>query len=164
MEISEIFHLLIRWAHLVSATIWVGGSLFWLLVITPASKKTSGNIVQFANKMSYEFRSLVTTCIFIMVITGAIMTFDRITPGNIGPIYLILLGIKIILVLTMIYLIRTKRKLPTYLTKNNTEIQNNSKTSKIVQWLSSYNLIVIIGLIVYLISDILKLIYEISLT
>lgn len=163
MEITDIFHIFIRWAHLVSATIWVGGSLFWLLVINPASKKTSSNLIEFAKKMSSEFRSLVTTCIFIMIITGVIMTFNRITPGNIGATYLIILGVKIILVLIMIYLVRTKRKLPEYLTKDITNTISNSKTSIIAKAFSSYNLIVLIGLIVYLISDILKLIYEISL-
>ena len=163
MEITDVFHIFIRWAHLVSATIWVGGSLFWLLVINPASKKTSANLIEFAKKMSSEFRSLVNTCIFIMIITGVIMTFNRITPGNIGATYLILLGVKIILVLIMIYLVRTKRKLPEYLTRDITNTISNSKTSIISKAFSSYNLIVLIGLIVYLISDILKLIYEISL-
>jgi hypothetical protein len=163
LEITEIFHILVRWAHFISATIWVGGSIFWLLVINPASKKTSSNLSDFANKMSYEFRSLVTTCIFIMIITGVIMTFDRITPGSLGPNYVILLGIKIILVLVMIYLVRTKRKLPEYLTKDDKNTISGSKTFRISRILSSYNLIVLIGLIVYLLSDILKFIYETSL-
>lgn len=164
MEITEVFHILIRWAHLISATIWVGGSLFWLLIINPASKKTTVDLKEFANKMSSEFRSLVNTCIFIMIVTGVIMTFNKITPGNIGPTYLIFLGIKILLVLIMIYLVRTKRKTPEYLTKNMAITISSSKSSKIARVLSNYNLIVIIGLIVYLISDILKFIYEISLT
>ena len=163
MEIIEVFHILVRWAHLVSATVWVGGSLFWLLIVNPASKKTSADLREFASNMSSEFHSIVNTCIFIMVVTGAIMTFNKITPGTIGPIYLILLGFKIALVLIMIYLIRTKRKPPEYLTKDIADSISGPKTFKIARILSNYNLIVIIGLIVYLISDILKFVYEISI-
>jgi putative copper resistance protein D len=163
LEIIEVFHILVRWAHLVSATAWVGGSLFWLLIVNPASKKTSADLRGFASNMSSEFHSIVNTCIFIMIVTGAIMTFNKITPGTIGPIYLILLGFKIALVLIMIYLIRTKRKPPEYLTKDIADSISGPKTFKIARILSNYNLIVIIGLIVYLISDILKFVYEISI-
>ena len=43
MDIVNIFNVLVIWAHLISATAWVGGSIFWLIVLTPSLKKISPN-------------------------------------------------------------------------------------------------------------------------
>ena len=165
MDISELFHLFVRWTHLVSAAAWVGGNIFWVLVLNPSANSSKSVIAQkMQSQISTEFRGLVDTCIFVLLATGAIMTFNRLTPGEIGYQYVLVLGLKIILVAGMFYLIRSKRhsNLITFQLKNKSSYK--SKLSKLGTLLTGYNLVLIIGLMVYLLSDLMNMIYAASLS
>ena len=119
MNISDLFHLFIRWTHLISATAWVGGSIFWVLVLNPSVKHSEISFIKkLHSRLSTEFRGLVDTCIFVLLATGAIMAFNRLTPGDIGYNYALILGLKIVFVLGMFYIIRAKRHL-NFISKSN---------------------------------------------
>ena len=71
-SVSDVFLLVVRWVHLVSAAAWIGGSLFYLLVLRPAlrrSPESSGGVGVLA---ASEFRALVDTSIFVLLATGVI--------------------------------------------------------------------------------------------
>ncbi len=161
MDIVNIFNVLVIWAHLISATAWVGGSIFWLIVVTPSIKKISPNDkIEIMKSISNEFKSVVDTSMFILLFTGAIMTFNRITPGHIGSLYVLILGIKILFVSYLFYLIRSRRS--NYPTTQPISLKNrNDRKFMIIT--KKPNLIVIIGLIIYLISDILRSIHDASI-
>ncbi|SVA96736.1 uncharacterized protein METZ01_LOCUS149590, partial [marine metagenome] len=108
MELASWFHIAVRWAHFVSASVWIGGGIFWLIVLRPAVKKNQSSDHRINENISLEFRSLVDTCLFVLLATGAVMTFDRLTPGTLGVSYLIVLGIKLSLIAVMFYVIRAK--------------------------------------------------------
>ena len=93
MNSSELFHLVVRWSHLLSAAAWLGGIIFWFIILNPATRAFSG-FDQYIGHISDDFKRLVDTCIFVLLSTGAIMTFNRITPGDIGANYLLILGAK----------------------------------------------------------------------
>ena len=88
------------------------------------------------------------------------MTFDRLTPGTLGVNYLIVLGIKLSLIAVMFYVIRAKR--PT--AWNYRSIQNFPKDPKrnILQLIAGYNLVIVLGLVVYLLSSLLRSMYEVT--
>ena len=86
------------------------------------------------------------------------MTFDRLTPGEVGANYVLVLGIKIIFVAIMFYIIRAKRQ-NNNLSSNRENGQEVSKKVKLVRMLSGYNLLVVLGLLVFLLSDLLSFIY-----
>ena len=162
VDFTDVFKLVVRWAHMVSAAAWVGGSLFWLLVLKPSikndqdgSSKTNRGL---GERVAKEFRSLVDTCIFVLLATGAIMTFDRLTPGEVGVNYVLVLGMKIIFVAIMFYIIRAKRQSNNLLTGRDIS-KPVSKKVKLVRILSGYNLLVVLGLLVFLLSDLLSFIY-----
>ncbi len=92
------------------------------------------------------------------------MTFNRLTPGEIGYQYVLVLGLKIILVAGMFYLIRSKRHSNLITSQLKNESSYKSKLSKLVTLLTGYNLVLIIGLIVYLLSDLMNMIYAASLS
>ena len=101
MNIVNIFNIAVAWAHLISATAWVGGSIFWLIVLTPSIQKIPSNHkTEILRSISHEFKSVVDTSMFILLFTGAILTFNKITPGHIGTLYVLILGIKILLAIT----------------------------------------------------------------
>ncbi len=92
------------------------------------------------------------------------MTFNRLTPGEIGYQYVLVLGLKIILVAGMFYLIRSKRHSNLITSQLKNESSYKSKLSKLVTLLTGYNLVLVIGLIVYLLSDLMNMIYAASLS
>ena len=160
MDITDLFHLFVRWTHLVSAGAWVGGSIFWILVLNPSTRQFNSDfIIQLQDQVSAEFRGLVDTCIFVLLTTGAIMTFNRLTPGNIGYQYALILGLKIIFVAVMFYLIRAKRQSRTPRVKTNSDKNPKGKLGQFTKIATSYNLVLLLGLMVYLLSDLLNMVY-----
>ena len=58
MNIVNIFNIAVAWAHLISATAWVGGSIFWLIVLTPSIQKIPSNHkTEILRSISHEFKS-----------------------------------------------------------------------------------------------------------
>ena len=160
MDITDLFHLFVRWTHLVSAGAWVGGSIFWILVLNPSTRQFNSDFIsQLEGQISIEFRGLVDTCIFVLLTTGAIMTFNRLTPGNIGYQYALILGLKIVFVAAMFYLIRAKRQSKTPRIKTNSNNNPKGGLRQFTKIASNYNLVLILGLLVYLLSDLLNMIY-----
>ena len=94
MTVSEGFLLLIHWVHNVSAVAWVGGSLLHVLVLRPVLQAypSSSSIAQ---AFAIQFRSVIDVCILTLLVTGSIMLFDRLTPGNLGLAYIVAVIIKI---------------------------------------------------------------------
>ena len=161
MNIVNIFNIAVAWAHLISATAWVGGSIFWLIVLTPSIQKTPSNHkTEILRSISNEFKSVVDTSMFILLFTGAILTFNKITPGHIGTLYVLILGIKILLVSYLFYLLRSRRN--NFKMSQSIGTKNTSRRKLIILTKKS-NMIVLIGLIVYLISSILSSIFDASI-
>ena len=149
-----------RWAHFISASAWIGGGIFWLVVLRPAVKNDKSDDSRINKNVSSEFRSLVDTCLFVLLATGAVMTFDRLTPGTLGVSYLIVLGVKLSMVAVMFYMVRDKRQ-TAWDYKSLRNIRKNPKGS-IFRVIAGYNLIIVLGLSVYLLSSLLRSMYEIT--
>ena len=60
------------------------------------------------------------------------MTFNRITPGDMGANYLLVLGVKIVIVAIMILIVRAKRPILIKNRKPKKEIIQASKLNKII--------------------------------
>ena len=162
MNIGDVFLLLVRWLHVTSAVLWVGGSLFYLLVLRPTLRRGSYGDGALSGALALEFRSLVNTCIFVLILTGVILTFDRLEQGVVGVPYVGTLAAKIALALWMFYLALARRR-----TGRFTDPPRAMEPGTTFAWwrrlargLSGYNLIAILGVLVFLLADLLKLLFE----
>ena len=162
MSLSEAFLLIVRWLHLVSAAAWVGGSIFYLVVLRPAQRR-SPNASSVLRGAATEFRALVDTCVYVLIATGIILTLNRLTPGVVGAPYVIALGAKIALSVWMFTLAWSRRRTPGSDAPRSAEAPAETRLSKTLRAVSGYNALVILGLIVFLISDLLKVLYEMAL-
>src|SRR5579864_897234 len=95
--------LIVRVAHTLAAATWVGGSLFYLIIVLPALRN-SGPVAAVAAQIAALFRRLVNICIVVLLLSGAFMTFDRLTQTMLGLPYLVVLGLKIVSALAMFIL------------------------------------------------------------
>src|SRR5579884_633115 len=95
--------VLVRAAHTIAASAWVGGSIFYLLVALPALRK-GGPAPAIAAQLAALFRQLVNICMGVLLLSGAFLVFDRLTTTRLGWPYLVTLGLKIIAALAMFVL------------------------------------------------------------
>ena len=163
MSPSELFILGTRWLHTLAAVAWVGGGLFYLLALRPALKGSSfGDDLN--KRVAREFRNVVDTAIWVLLVTGAILFLDRVTSDHATVPYGVVLGIKIALVVWMFYLVgfRQRRDLP--LEGEDSANQGHPLLHRARVLFSGTNLILILGVIVLLLSSILGELFEIALT
>ena len=164
MSAGDLFLVVVRWLHLVAGAAWVGGSLFYLFVLRPAVRRSppdSSGIISAA--AAAEFRAVVETAILVLVATGVILTVNRLTPGVAGVPYVATLGVKIALSVLMFSLALGRRKRPLMMEGQPQQDESPGRLARVLRSVSGYNALVILGVIVFLVSDLLKVLYEMAL-
>lgn len=165
MSLGDVFYLIVRWLHLSSAAVWIGGSIFYLLVLRPAADRHPDEARIMSKALVGQFRILVDISIIILVATGAIEAFNRLAGGLIGPDYVITLAVKVALSVWMFLLVQQERRravmLIPYLKK---QYKHRDPVHMIRKLIFGYNGIAIAGALVFLLSDILRSLYEAALT
>ncbi len=100
MTVLDGILIAIRWAHALAAVAWVGGSIFFLLVLRPSLKRANGG-GPVGRLAGAEFRSLVNTAIAVLVLTGVVLSLSRLTSTAVSVPYVVVLVGKIIVALYM---------------------------------------------------------------
>ena len=162
MSTLDFLRVALRWVHLSAAVVWIGGTFFYLLAIRPsvdtAEKAASwGKIRQGVER---QFHEIVQVCIWTFFISGAILTYDRLTSVNPGLDYIAVLVLKVLLVVWMVYvsggLRRSGARKPIGAQRQETAAAPGIRQrvrSPVVQ-------IAIAGSVVLLLADLLKVIAE----
>ena len=98
----------IRFAHALAAVAWVGGSLFYVLALTPALDRIGRTRErnELVAAVGREFRPLVRIAIVVFLFTGALLTFDRLSQPRVPVLYVAILALKVALSLWMFWLAR----------------------------------------------------------
>jgi uncharacterized membrane protein len=94
---------LVRAVHTLAGATWVGGSLMYLFVVIPALR-LGGPAPAVAAQVAALFKRLSNICIGALLLSGAYMTFDRLTQTTLGLPYIIVLLLKLAGALAMIIL------------------------------------------------------------
>ena len=159
MSPGDIFILGVQWIHTLAGVAWVGGSLFYLLVIRPAYRKSTSQL-DTATSVATGFRAVVDIAVIVLVITGVVLAFDRLTSRYTDVSYVSVLGVKAALSLWMFWLAGVIQKRRRFLVRGSTVPGPNLGTSLPNRVFASANLIAIIGIIVFLLSDLLQALFE----
>ncbi|MBI4329318.1 MAG: hypothetical protein HY685_05600 [Chloroflexi bacterium] len=92
MPLQDIAVLLMRWGHVLAAVGWIGGNIFYFAVLRPILRDAS--VPGLGNRLGGEFKGMVELSIWLLLITGAVLLFDRIAgPVRLG--YAIVLAAKL---------------------------------------------------------------------
>ncbi len=99
--------VIITWIHLVSAAIWVGGSLFIGVVLAPTLKKMSISLeerIQIMINVGRKFNKIAVPSLILLIITGIYTSYPLLLKPNLlsETSYGTFLIVKIILVLLLI--------------------------------------------------------------
>jgi putative copper export protein len=74
---------------------WVGGNLFFLFVLRPALRR-GGASSDLSRRIGARFKEAVDLSMWVLVITGGILVYDRLTVNVDWP-YMTALGVKLLL-------------------------------------------------------------------
>ena len=110
MNVLDWILLAIRWGHALSAVAWVGGGIFYLMVLRPAIQRARGLPAETSRAIGVEFRGLVSTAIAVLLVTGVILSVSRLTEDAVTSPYVVVLVVKIGLALYMFYVVRFMRQ------------------------------------------------------
>ena len=111
-----IEHALLTWVHLISASIWVGGSLFLGVVLAPILRKMSMPIeerLEFMIKVGKKFNKIALPSLIILIGTGLYQSHLVLNKQEIlfdttyGQILVIKILLVIALIITFVIHIRT---------------------------------------------------------
>ena len=110
MGVLDWILVIIRWGHALAAVSWVGGGVFYLMVLRPAIRRSQGLPPNTGAAIRDEFRGLVTTAIAVLLLTGAILSLARLTSEAATIPYTAVLVVKIVLALFMFCVVRYIRR------------------------------------------------------
>ena len=166
MMLTDGFLLLIRWFHALAAVIWVGGSLFFVLVLRPQQRRAGGQGSVMGPEVLNQFRGLVDTCIAVLLVTGTILLFDRITDASTAAAYVVTVSIKIGLALWMFAIAnrRWQRRRPAQVQPRSLPAAPLGFLPRSMGLMSGINMTVILGVAVFFLSDLLAFIFHEGLT
>ena len=111
-----IEHALLTWVHLISASIWVGGSLFLGVVLAPILRKMSMPIeerLEFMIKVGKKFNKIALPSLIILIGTGLYQSHLVLNKQEIlfdttyGQILVIKILLVIALIITFVIHVRT---------------------------------------------------------
>ena len=161
IEPSDWFLITVRWLHTLAAVTWVGGSFFFLFILRPATDNMPQ--AHAVNRIAgSEFRNLVDTAMWAILVTGVILSIDRLGSGYASGAYGAILGIKIALAILMFYMVWFRQS-----TKDTTQSKGYAEKVFLIKTLKSIfsttNLILILGITVILLADILQHLFERSI-
>ena len=144
--------LIVRAAHILAAAAWVGGSILYLVAVLPAlrSKGAASGVSEISAHIAALFRRMVNICVGVLLLSGAFLTFDRLTQTTLGWPYLVVLGLKIVLALIMFVL-------AIYLGQSNIRrlAKRSTQLSK-----AAPQLILVLGILVFLLGALLNELFE----
>ena len=153
-DMTDAALLAARWAHSIAAVAWVGGGLFYLLVLQPAVR--SGALPSDSVRTAAErFGGLVKLAMWTLVVTGAVLFFTRISEPTATARYAAVLALKVALSAWMFFIaIRRRRRIADAVAARSGRIR------AVAAALGHVNMVVILGVVVFLLSDVLRYIVE----
>ncbi|MSQ33793.1 MAG: hypothetical protein EXR60_05180 [Dehalococcoidia bacterium] len=103
MAPGDVLLAVVSWVHLLAAVVWVGGGLFYLLALRPAlrSQALGPPGGAFTRAVAERFRAAVDLSILILLVTGVVLTFQRLTAPEASAAYGLVLALKIALSVAM---------------------------------------------------------------
>ena len=151
MSLNDIRFLVMRWVHNLAAVAWVGGGIYYLLILLPRLRRSPTDDETL--NPGRDYLSLVNTAFGVLLVTGAVLTSHRVTSGFIGVPYVAVLAVKVLLAFCMFYLVR-------FLPNRRPKGPASPRTRKWVPAVSNATAVVILGVIVLLLADVLSSLFE----
>ncbi|HIF71942.1 MAG TPA: hypothetical protein EYQ61_05255 [Dehalococcoidia bacterium] len=158
IDAGDWIMLFVRWAHAIGAVAWIGGSAFFAFVLRPVEKANPELIRPIMRPLGSVYRELVDISVIAIIVTGIVLMFDRLTGDDATAAWFIVLGVKLALALWMFYLVWRFRQ---------SDFDPTAHPKGMVDrlsWLIGYNAMVFIGVVIFLLAAVLRVLFENSIS
>lgn len=155
MNVLDWILVVIRWGHALAAVAWVGGGIFYILVLRPGFRRSPPSAGA-SQAVGAEFRGLVTTAMGVLLLTGTVLAVSRLTASSVTSPYVGVLVAKIALAMYMFYVVRFLRQ-GAY---PEDPPMSTGWWERLRGGLTSTTAVLIIGVVVFGLSDILDALFE----
>ena len=170
-DVFDILKVAVLWIHASSAVLWIGGSLFYMLVLKPAlrdaSKKVALNDRRINRLVALHFREWVHLSMVALLVTGVILTFDNLTEPSTSVTYIVTLAVKIGIAFWLFGIgtaTYRKRVLESTVNQMQDEVAARPLLHRLTRPLASPSMIVYGGLAVVLLSNLLNVVFQKDIT
>ena len=146
------FGWLVRSIHILAAAVWVGSSFMYLMVVIPVLRNGEA-VPRISAQIAVLFKRMVNYCVGILLLSGAYLTFDRLTQTTLGWLYLVVLGLKIVVAISMFVL-------ALYLGQSHVRrlAKRSTRHSKIAP-----HLMLVLGILVFILGAFLNHLFEMAI-
>jgi putative copper export protein len=111
VDATDLLLVGMRWLHTVAAVAWIGSVVFELLALGPAFSGAAPPEAQ--TRIDAAMREIVQSSLVVFLLSGAILTFERLSYNVVGTAYVSVLGLKIVLAVAMVQIaFRSRRSNP----------------------------------------------------
>ena len=104
MSVAFAARLLLRLAHALAAALWLGGGAYYATILRPQLRGSDPAKQAVAKNIQREFGEWASTLTLVMIATGVVLSFDRLTDGRGTTVYVALLAAKIVAALLAFWL------------------------------------------------------------
>lgn len=156
-DLGDGLIVMVRWLHAIGAVAWVGGSAFFALVVRPVQRVDPEGVGRVVGRFVGPYRDMVDASIITIVVTGLILTFERLTGNDASVAYFIVLSVKLLIAGWMFYMVWSLRRagfIP----------EARSGLTQRLSWLFGYNALLAGGVIVFLLAGLLRAIFETAIS
>ncbi len=88
--------MILRLAHGLAAAVWVGGGAYYLLAVRPKLRGSDNEAArELGAAVQREFGEWAAVATVVMIASGVILMFERLSGGQGTALYVILLAIKV---------------------------------------------------------------------
>jgi uncharacterized membrane protein len=96
LDIAEAGQIILRLAHGLAAAVWVGGGAYYVLAVRPSLRNRDDDAArEFAGAVQREFGEWAVVATVVMIASGVILMFERLSGGQGTAVYVVLLAVKI---------------------------------------------------------------------
>lgn len=140
---TDLLLLVMRWLHAMAAVVWVGAICFELFVVLPAwTADEGGPPGAIVARFDATMREVVQTALIVFLVSGAMLTFERLSRGAADTTYAVTLGVKIVLSLAMF------------------QVGYRFRGARGERRLRGLRILALLGLVIVFLATVLKWLYE----
>jgi uncharacterized membrane protein len=99
MTATEWYLVALRLAHVLASVVWLGGGVYYLIAMRPAMRAMDDPPTGFIAAAQGQFGEWARVCTFVMLATGAVLVFERLSNQTGGVLYVLLLAAKVVVAL-----------------------------------------------------------------